>query len=100
MESHLMSDILQAAIEERYRLEAVLRSNSDFQRLEAVRRVIALYEGVVQVPTRVDPVANYDLGHTHHPDYTAIPVSSSQEGMYDDALGPISFLGKKSRPIL
>jgi hypothetical protein len=59
VESKTRPEILQVAIEERYRLEAVLRSNSDFRRLEAVRRVVELYERAE--PTRVDPVVNCDL---------------------------------------
>jgi hypothetical protein len=95
MEPYLMPDILQAAIEERYRIEAVLRSNPDFQRLEAVRRVIALYEGVAQVPTRVNPVANYDLpegtvrpGPVPNPDQPTIIQASDPHTPPDSSIRP------------
>jgi hypothetical protein len=69
MESKMAPDILQAAIEERYRLEALLRSNLAFQQFEAVCRVIGLYERVAEVPAGADPVANSDLsGRTDRPD--------------------------------
>jgi hypothetical protein len=53
-------DISQAAIEERYRLEARLRSNPDFRCLEAVRRVIALYAPGAEVPATVDPISCHE----------------------------------------
>src|SRR5260370_18621678 len=57
MESAVIPEILQAAIEEGYRLEARLRSNPDFRRLEAVRRVIALYAPGAEVPVPIDPIS-------------------------------------------
>jgi hypothetical protein len=57
MGSNMTPDILQAALEERYRLEARLRSNPDFRRLEAVRCIIALYAPAAEVPATVDPIS-------------------------------------------
>lgn len=43
--------------EEQYRLEARLRSNPDFRRLEAVRLIIALYAPTAECPVTVDPIS-------------------------------------------
>jgi hypothetical protein len=57
MESTIIPEILQSAIEERYRLEARLRSNPDFRCLEAVRRIIELYAPGAEVPVPTDPIS-------------------------------------------
>jgi hypothetical protein len=57
MEARPTPDILQAAVEEEYRLEAALRSHPIFQRLEAVRRVIEVYRGAGEILAAVDQVA-------------------------------------------
>jgi len=56
MESSIIPEILQAAIEERPRLEAKLRSNPDFQRLEAARRIIAAYAPGAEGPVPIYPI--------------------------------------------
>ena len=58
LESAITPEILQALIDERYRLEARLRrSNPDFRRLETVCRMIALYPPGAEVPTALDPIS-------------------------------------------
>ena len=57
MEATRIPEILKAAIEERYRLEARLRSNPDFRRLEAVGQIIALYASAAEVPLPIDPIS-------------------------------------------
>ena len=57
----MVADLLQAAHKERQRLESLLRSDPDFQKLEEVRRIIDLYEQEVQDPARVDPILCPDL---------------------------------------
>jgi hypothetical protein len=59
IESNLTPKILQALIAERYRLEALLRPNPVYQRLEAVRRMIETWERTSKV-TPLEPVANFD----------------------------------------
>ena len=51
-------DFLQAALEEFYRLEVLLRANPDFQRHEALRRAIALYTPEAQSIVPLDPLAH------------------------------------------
>jgi hypothetical protein len=78
MESRTTPEIVQALIKERYRLEASLRSNPDFRRLEAVLGLIDLYERVAEVPTRADLVADADLsGKTVPSDRMANPDLST-----------------------
>src|SRR6516162_9010017 len=58
LESAITPEILQALIDERYRLEARLRrSGPDFRRLETVCRMIALYPPGAEVPTALDPIS-------------------------------------------
>jgi hypothetical protein len=62
VESDMVADILQAAYQERQRLESLLRSNADFQKLEEVRRIIDLYEQPdeqpPQNPAPADPIVH------------------------------------------
>jgi hypothetical protein len=59
LESAITPEILQALIDERYRLEARLRRSSpDFRRLETVCRMIALYPPGAQVPMALDPISS------------------------------------------
>jgi hypothetical protein len=69
MGSNMTPDILQAALEERYRLEARLRCNPDFRRLEAVRLIIALYSPGAEVRAPIDPIS--------YPEQTRSPIHSA-----------------------
>jgi hypothetical protein len=51
MESNMSRDILLAANDERQRLEALLQADPTFQKLEAVRRIIELYEPEIAAST-------------------------------------------------
>jgi hypothetical protein len=48
MEADMVAEILLAAYQERQRLESLLRTNPEFQKLEGVRRIIDLYEQATQ----------------------------------------------------
>jgi hypothetical protein len=77
MESAMNPEILQAAIEERYQLEARLRSNPDFRRLEAVRRIIALYAPGAEIPVPIDPILSPEpAGSVRRPAPTLNPDPS------------------------
>jgi hypothetical protein len=56
----MVREILETAYQERLRLELALRSNPDFQKLEAVHRLINLYEHQAQVPVAADPILRPD----------------------------------------
>jgi hypothetical protein len=64
MESSMTPDILRSALEEFYPVEDRLRDNPDFQRREALRRVIELYERGAERPNRADVVVPPDLPAT------------------------------------
>jgi hypothetical protein len=61
MESHMTLDILHSALEELYRVELRLRANPDFQRREALWRVIELYPQAEDRLHRTDPAVASDL---------------------------------------
>jgi hypothetical protein len=68
VESDSVADLLRAAYKERQRLEALLRSNPDFQKLQGVRRIIALYDHEGQGSSPGDPIPRPDQrGSTSHP---------------------------------
>jgi hypothetical protein len=77
MESATIPVILQAAIEERSRLEVRLRSNPDFRRLEVVRRLIVEYALGAGVPGPIDPISHPEpAGSTIRPAPTPNPDPS------------------------
>jgi hypothetical protein len=84
MESAMNPEFLQAAVDEHYRLEARLRSNPDFRRLEAVRRLIALYAPGAEIPVQIDPIFSPEPARsatrpapTPNPDPSPTNLSSS-----------------------
>jgi hypothetical protein len=75
-------DLLRAAIQERYELEARLRSNLDYQRLQAVCHVIALYGNE---PESLHPSSSFH--DKHAPVYPEQSRSHSQNPIEDLGLG-------------
>jgi hypothetical protein len=87
MESPPTPEILQVAIEEGYRLEGRLRSNPDFRRLEAVRRIIAVYAPGAESPVSISPIS--------HPE----PASSATRSAPTPRPDPLSTNSASSPPI-
>lgn len=79
MELARTPDILKAAIEESYRLEARLCANPDFRRLEVVRRIITLYAPGAEVPARIDPISHPDPISYPEPAVSAIRAAPTTD---------------------
>jgi hypothetical protein len=60
VESNKVPNILQAAYDERERLVSSLRSHPDFLKLEAVLRIIDVYEPEAEARARADPIVTPD----------------------------------------
>jgi hypothetical protein len=60
VESDTVAELLQAAYNERQRLESLLHSDPVFQKLRAVRRIIDLYQHATQPPAPADPILRPD----------------------------------------